>query len=236
MPRREGPAAGGRAGSLRRGRRGPVRLRGRRPGPRLCLLRRRLLIGRHALLQPEDLAHGAGGEGEGSAPAGRGETRRQLREEGREKSERRGGYGETIKWGGGHRAKTGSWGFLQRGCACTGWPHRSRFLSVFSSRFMDSEASVTSSSSCCSLLRTAWAREASSSASSSCLFSCFTRRLPFSSLCGSRGVGSCLWVRLSPRAPHVSLLHPDCHTPCLLFMLLFCSAGSSHQPPGQAQR
>lgn len=69
-PRREGPAAGGRVGSLRWGRSGPFGLRGRRPGPRLRLFRRRLLVGRHALLQPEDLAHSAGGEGEGSAPGG----------------------------------------------------------------------------------------------------------------------------------------------------------------------
>ena len=71
VPRREGPAAaGGRVGSLWWGRSGPFRLWGRRPGPRLRLLRRRLLVGCHALLQPEDLAHCAGGEGEGSAPGG----------------------------------------------------------------------------------------------------------------------------------------------------------------------
>lgn len=70
-PRREGPAAaGGRVGSLWWGRSGPFGLWGRRPGPRLRLLRCHLLVGRHALLQPEDLAHRAGGEGEGSAPGG----------------------------------------------------------------------------------------------------------------------------------------------------------------------
>ena len=65
-----GPGGWGRVGSLRWGRSGPFWLRGRRPGPRLRLFRHRLLVGRHALLQPEDLAHSAGGEGEGSAPGG----------------------------------------------------------------------------------------------------------------------------------------------------------------------
>lgn len=68
--------------------------------------------------------------------------------------------------------------------SCSPGPYRSRFLSVTTSRFMDSLDSVMSSSSRCSRLRPAWARDASSSASSTCLFSCFIRRFPFSNLRG----------------------------------------------------
>lgn len=124
--------AGDRVGSLGLGRWRPFRLWGWRPSPRLRLLG--LLFRDHALLQSEDLAHGAGGEGEGAASAGRREDQ------------------ETAVKGGGQR-ELGDGAYRARVLMC-GWPYRSRFLSVFNSRFMDSEASVTSSSSCCSLLRT----------------------------------------------------------------------------------
>lgn len=100
----------------------------------------------------------------------------------------------------GQREK-GELGFTEWGCACTGQPYRSRFLSVVTSRFMDSADSVTSSSSRCSLRRPACALDASSSASSSCRFSCFTRRLPFSSLAGARKLS-----RVSGYHPHPSFL------------------------------
>lgn len=61
--------AGDREGSLGLGFGGPIRLRGLRPRPRLCLFG--LFVRCHAFLQSEDLAHGAGGEGERSASAGR---------------------------------------------------------------------------------------------------------------------------------------------------------------------
>lgn len=65
--------------------------------------------------------------------------------------------------------------------------YRSLFLNVVTSLFMDSADSVTSSSSRCSRRRPACARDASSSASSSCLLSCFSRRLLFSSCEGGDG-------------------------------------------------
>lgn len=94
--------------------------------------------------------------------------------------------------------------------------YRSLFLSVVTSRFMDSADSVTSSSSRCSRLRPACARDASSSASSSCLLSCFSRRLLFSS-CVERSRSS-LWC---PRAYcYVSTLHsPTLPPPCLSLSL-----------------
>lgn len=127
-----GAMAGNRVGSLGLGHRRPVRLWWCRPSPRLCLLG--LLFRDHALLQSEDLAHGAGGEGEGATSAGRREDQ------------------ETEVKGGGQRELGG--GAYGVRVHVRGWSYRSRFLSVFSSRFMDSEASVTSSSSCCSLRRT----------------------------------------------------------------------------------
>lgn len=124
--------AGDRVGSLGLGHRGPIRLLGWRPSPRLRLLG--LLFRDHALLQSEDLAHRAGGEGEGAASAGRRENQEIEVKGGRQRELGGGAYGATVRM--------------------RSWPYRSRFLSVFNSRFMDSEASVTSSSSCCSLRRT----------------------------------------------------------------------------------
>lgn len=60
------------------------------------------------------------------------------------------------------------------------WTDLRRFLSVWTSRLSPSLASVASSSSLCSFLREALALVASSSASSSCRFSCFMRELAFS--------------------------------------------------------
>lgn len=95
-PGRESPVAGGRVASLGHGRRGPVGLRGRRARPRLRLLLRRLLVRGHALLQSEDLAHRAGGEGERAASAGTGRAREQEAEvKGRGQREKR----ETGRYG-----------------------------------------------------------------------------------------------------------------------------------------
>lgn len=73
---------------------------------------------------------------------------------------------------------------LSEDCGAEPWPHDTahlrRFRRLVTSRFMDSADSVTSSSSRCMRRRLALAREASSSASSSWRFSCFSRRWPFS--------------------------------------------------------
>lgn len=93
---------------------------------------------------------------------------------------------------------------------------------------------MTSSSSC-SLLRTAWAR-ASSSASSSCRFSCFTRRLPFSSFCREPGSQvMSLGAALTQSSPISASSILTVTRPA--FCSHFCSAPprSLSQPPGQAQ-
>lgn len=61
-----GLVTGGWVGSLWLGCGRPIKFRGHWPRPGLCLLN--LLLRCYALLQSEDLAHCAGGEGEGAAP------------------------------------------------------------------------------------------------------------------------------------------------------------------------
>lgn len=69
-PGREGLVARSGEGSLGLHFLGPVGLLGLRARTWLCLLS--LLVRGHALLQPEHLAHRAGGEGEGRASVGEG--------------------------------------------------------------------------------------------------------------------------------------------------------------------
>ena len=74
-------------------------------------------------------------------------------------------------------------------------PHLSLLLRAFTSRPMASLLSVASSSSRCSFLRLALMRWDSSSASSSCLFSCLTLVFPFSACQGQGNVSAKVSVR-----------------------------------------
>lgn len=107
------------------------------------------------------------------------------------------GYRDAGEWMHGCRAGTSGW---PAHCQLLPpIPHLSLLLRAFTSRPMASLLSVASSSSRCSFLRLALMRWDSSSASSSCLFSCLTLVFPFSA-CQGKDSGSARLYMWGPKA------------------------------------
>lgn len=100
-------------------------------------------------------------------------------------------------------------------------PHLSLLLRAFTSRPMASLLSVASSSSRCSFLRLALMRWDSSSASSSCLFSCLTLAFPFSA-CQGEDSGSARLYAWGPKAPGEARTVRKGRSSGYLLLVLFC--------------